>query len=53
MEKNKIKKRGRPIGSTKGITKIPLTVMLSVDEVAKKGGKEKARELIANNFSIL
>ena len=46
-----IKKKGRPLGSTKGKTKLPITVMLRVDDIEAAGGIEKAREKIANNFS--
>ena len=46
-----MKKKGRPIGSTKGKTKQSVTVMLRVEEIAEAGGMEKAREKIANNFS--
>ena len=48
-----MKKRGRPIGSIKGKTKQPVTVMLRVDEIAQAGGVEAAREKIKNNFSKL
>lgn len=48
-----MKKRGRPIGSIKGKTKQPVTVMLRIDEIAQAGGIEAAREKIKNNFSKL
>jgi hypothetical protein len=48
-----IKKKGRPLGSTKGKTKQSVTVMLRVDEIEAAGGMEKAREKIINNFSKL
>ena len=46
-----MKKKGRPLGSTKGKTKLPITVMLKTIDIESAGGMEKAREKIANNFS--
>lgn len=48
-----MKKKGRPIGSTKGKTKLPITVMLRVDDIEAAGGAEKAREKIIINFAKL
>ena len=48
-----MKKRGRPIGSVKGKTKQPLTVMLLIEDIIKAGGVEASREKIRNNFSKL
>jgi len=47
------RKVGRPKGTVKGRKKIAITTMLKVDEVMQKGGEQKAKELIANNFSKL
>lgn len=48
-----MKKRGRPIGSLKGKTKQPVTVMLRVEDIQAAGGVEATREKIKNNFSKL
>ena len=48
-----MKKKGRPIGSTKGKTKQSVTVMLRVEEIAEAGGMEAVRLKIQNYFSKL
>lgn len=48
-----MKKRGRPIGSVKGQTKQPLTVMLKVEDIVAKGGVEESRKIIINSFAKL
>jgi len=48
-----MKKRGRPIGSVKGQTKQPLTVMLLIEDIIKAGGIEASRQKIINNFPKL
>lgn len=47
------KRVGRPKGSTTGVKKQPITVMLFVDEIVKAGGVIESRKKIINNFSKL
>jgi hypothetical protein len=48
-----MKKRGRPIGSIKGKTKQPITVMLKIEDIIAKGGVQASREKIINSFPKL
>lgn len=48
-----MKKRGRPIGSVKGKTKQPITIMLRVEDIIAKGGVEESRKIIINSFPKL
>jgi len=48
-----MKKKGRPLGSSKGKTKQSVTVMLRIEDIELAGGMDKAREKIINNFSKL